>query len=199
MTYCNVYAHDCAQLAGAYLPRVWWWRDALNQLIAGTTPAPEAEYDTTVHELSANGMYEWLLGAGHAFGWSVTEHAVGTADAGLIEARRAAVRAAQRSANEGILAVVATPNTEAHRGHIAVVAPEFADEEQRLHCRCDVDTNATRTAGAKGEEFFPVLTQAGRRDHMTCRSSQRGAFWIDERVDRMTVAIHQRSKAGTSK
>lgn len=34
-TYCNIYDHDYAHLAGAYVPRVWWMRKALMMIAQG--------------------------------------------------------------------------------------------------------------------------------------------------------------------
>ena len=35
LTFCNIYAHDYCQLAGVYLPRVWWTPGAIERLAQG--------------------------------------------------------------------------------------------------------------------------------------------------------------------
>ncbi len=108
-TYCNIYAYDYCFLAQAYLPRVWWKRDALRQLEQGTAVAPA--YGTTVSEMNANSLFEWFDDFGDDFGWR----------------RVASVDELQTQANLGAVAVISGINADRNRsGHIVAVVPETA-------------------------------------------------------------------------
>lgn len=59
-TYCNIYAHDYAHLAGVYLPRTWWTTMAQKRILKGEDLKPVYGAGIT-YEMNANGMYDWLL------------------------------------------------------------------------------------------------------------------------------------------
>lgn len=67
LTFCNVYANDVCYLAGVYLPRVWWTGRALTELARGRPATPAL--GSTIHELNANALCDWLEEFGPQFGW----------------------------------------------------------------------------------------------------------------------------------
>jgi hypothetical protein len=129
-TYCNIYAADFCYLAGVYLPRVWWTGKALERLARGEQVA--AAYDTTVVELTANRLYEWLSDFGPEFGWTRTFD--------LTEL--------QRRVNDGAVGIICAQRKDLNRpGHIAAVVPETAHQK------------AVRNA--TGVVTIPLQSQAG--------------------------------------
>lgn len=132
-TFCNVYAHDYCCLAGAYLPRVWWTGPALAQLTRGGLLVPR--YGATVRELNANGLFDWLVEFGGAFGWSRTFD----------------LDALQDQANRGAVALVSAQRRQLDQpGHIVAVVPE---------------TEATPALRVDGRVVAPLQSQAGRENH----------------------------------
>lgn len=108
-TYCNIYAHDYADLAGAYLPRVWWTRKALVALAAGQAVRPA--YGTTVQELNANSIYNWFEEFGPDFGWR----------------RSVDLTEVQTAANMGQVCIISGQRKDLNTsGHICAVVPETA-------------------------------------------------------------------------
>lgn len=106
-TFCNIYAYDYCYLAGAYLPRVWWTGPALQRLAAGEVPA--VKYGSTVSELNANSLFDWLNAFGPTFGWRRVF------DPGEL----------QGAANEGAVCIICAQRTQLERsGHIVGVVPE---------------------------------------------------------------------------
>lgn len=106
-TYCNIYAHDYAHLAGAYLPRVWWTRKALVALASGQAVHPA--YGTTVQELNANSLYNWFEEFGSDFGWR----------------RSVDLTEVQNAANIGQVCIVSGQRKDLNApGHICAVVPE---------------------------------------------------------------------------
>jgi len=154
-TYCNVYAYDFCYLAGAYLPRVFWKADALARLRAGET-VPVA-YGTTVEELSANRLHDWLADHGEAFGWH------GTTSLDVLQA----------AANDGEVCLIVAKHVNANSsGHVVAVVPEHG--------------SFAAARGGDGSVLRPVESQAGRNNHrFTVKSSawwqtkqfQSFAFW----------------------
>lgn len=126
-TYCNVYAFQFvalyASLSGvnAYLPRVWWLPDALARLQAGEEVAPILDYAnmgfTTVSEISANGLYDWLDTFGGHFGWEKRDYTPANA---------------VYHANQETLVLLAAKHADPRRsGHITIVLPEMGALKQR--------------------------------------------------------------------
>ena len=131
-TFCNIYAYDYCYFADAYLPRVWWTSRALVRLAQGE--AVEATYGTTVRELNANALFDWLTEWGDDFGWS----------------RVFDLDNLQHAINEGGVAVICGRRRVPSRsGHITCVAPETAE------------VPALRQAG---KIVAPVQSQAGARN-----------------------------------
>lgn len=101
LTYCNIAAHDFATLYGVYIPRVWW-----------TTPAMLAKdwrviYGTTVKEVNANGLQDWMLKYGSQFGW-----------------RQSNIAEAQEHVNNGGFAtIIADRRDRFQSGHITIIVP----------------------------------------------------------------------------
>lgn len=108
-TYCNIYAHDFCNLAGVFLPRVWWKPEALTKIEAGENV--KAAYGTTVNEIRANELHDWFEEYGEAFGWSAATDATELQDA----------------ANQGKTAVIVAKRWNTGKsGHITMVIPEHA-------------------------------------------------------------------------
>ena len=129
-TYCNIYAYDYCYLAAAYLPRVWWKPQAIVELRQGRPV--KAEYDKTVVELNANGLFEWLAEFGDDFQWKRTFD----------------LNELQESANAGAVGVICAQRAELNRsGHISVVVPE---------------TQAHRAVRDGSTVIRPLQSQAGR-------------------------------------
>lgn len=106
-TFCNIYAYDYCELAGAYLPRVWWTGTALASLAAGEDVVPR--YGTTVRELGANGLLDWLVDHGPSHGWQ----------------RVFELAELQAAANAGEVCIICGQRAELQRsGHIVAVVPE---------------------------------------------------------------------------
>jgi len=130
-TYCNIYAHDYAHLAGAYLPRVWWTPEALTELASGKEV--QARYGTTVAEITANNLYHWFAKHGAAFGWrEVTD-----------------LNVLQQAANAGKVCIVVGQNKMLRlSGHICAVVPE-TPQHQATRVGGKVTAPLTSQAGAK--------------------------------------------------
>jgi len=131
-TYCNVYAHDYCYLADAYLPRVWWTPNALVRLAQGQSV--EIKYTSTVEELKANELFDWLPNHGPNYGW----RGVSTLDA------------LQTEANAGKVCLIVAQNKRGN-GHITVVIPEHEGHTARR----DSTTNKV---------ILPLQSQAGGRN-----------------------------------
>lgn len=109
-TFCNIYAYDYCYLAGAYLPRVWWTGTALQRLAAGEVPA--VKYGSTVSELNANSLFDWLKAFGPTFGWR----------------RVFDPDEIQKAANDGVVCIICGQRVQLERsGHIVAVVPETGD------------------------------------------------------------------------
>ena len=93
-TYCNIYVWDVTTAMGAEIPH----RTDSNGDIA--KPG-----DKNITYMTANKMYDWLLGKGKEYGW-----------------KEVSAQEAQRYANMGCPAVTAWKNPKGH-GHIQMVAP----------------------------------------------------------------------------
>jgi hypothetical protein len=132
-TYCNIYAHDYCYLAGAYLPRVWWRPRSIAELMQGHSVSPL--YGTTVAEINANGLFDWLTEFGPDFGWK----------------RTFSLDELQGAANDGGVALICAKRKDLNRsGHITAVVPES-------------DTHrATRSGGAV---TVPLQSQAGVKNY----------------------------------
>lgn len=131
-TYCNIYAYDYANLAGVYLPRVWWMDRALIAIAGGHVP-PVA-YGETVREMNANALYDWLAHWGDDYGW----RRLGTPDE------------AQAAANAGDAVIICAKRRDlARSGHITAVAPEPGAP------------SGLEAIRAGGKVTRPLLSQAG--------------------------------------
>lgn len=131
-TYCNVYAHDAALAMGCYLPRVWWSSSSIAKLMQGQTLP--VTYGTTVNEMRANNIFDWLEEYGASFGW----------------VREPNPNALQMAVNPGRVGIICAQRTDMNRpGHIQIVAPE-----QNGH-------SAKRVNGVVTQ---PLQSQAGSRN-----------------------------------
>jgi hypothetical protein len=133
-TYCNIYGYDYCYLAGVYLPRVWWTATSIGKLKTGKDVTPVA--GSTVLEIRANGLFDWLKEYGPVFGW-----------------RRAFPAATdltelQNAANDGqVVVILAQHKIQNKSGHICAVAPETSTQKA-------VRSGSTVTR--------PLQSQAGR-------------------------------------
>lgn len=107
-TYCNIYAYDYAYIAGAYLPRLWWYEKAAQDIEAGISLEPK--YAVTVAEVNANSLYDWFNRWGNYFGWT----------------KIATTAEAQKLANDGYVVIITAKQKIVNRsGHIVVIVPEL--------------------------------------------------------------------------
>lgn len=128
-TFCNIYAHDYCHAAGVYLPRVWWMADAIQRQLR--LEQTSAVYGQSVYEMDANGLYEWLVHWGPAFGWK----------------RARSLEHLQGCANRGAVALISAANADWRApGHIAIVLPE--------------NRNA-RAIRANSQVFLPLVSETG--------------------------------------
>jgi len=134
-TYCNIYAYDFCRLAGVYLPRVWWMRSAIANLVLGTVVHPA--YGTTVSELNANSLFDWFTEFGRSYGWS----------------RVFLLDDLQKSASEeGKVAVIVGQRINLNTaGHITCVVPETPSIK--------AERNSSKNV------IRPLQSQAGRFNH----------------------------------
>jgi hypothetical protein len=130
LTFCNVYAHDFCHLAGTYLPRVWWTGPAIERLARGEVVEPKL--GSTIREMRANDLFDWLKDFGLRFGWRQT----GTLTRLQTEANAGAV---------GLLVACRVEDTKP--GHITIVVPETGGFKARRD--------------AAGEVTAPLQSQAG--------------------------------------
>ncbi|WP_188559691.1 hypothetical protein [Hymenobacter glacieicola] len=155
LTYCNIYAHDYCHLAGAYLPRVWWRPTALAQLLAGTPVS--AQYGTTVVELNANSLYNWLEECGSIFGWR----------------RTFSTTELQAGANAGQVALICGQRTELNQpGHICAVVPELPRYPAARH-GTEVTIPLQSQAGARNFRYGGYAWWKGRQ-------FARFGFWLHD-------------------
>lgn len=106
-TFCNVYVYDVCDTAGCYIPRVWWTSQAIVDLNAGNTVA--AKYGSTVNEMRANAIFNWLVGYGPDFGWE----------------RLFDLDTLQSEVNKGRIGIICAQRKDMNKpGHIQIVAPE---------------------------------------------------------------------------
>ena len=129
-TYCNIYAYDYGYLSGAYLPRVWWTRTAIQTLTQGGAVSPQ--YGVTVNELNANSLYQWFIDFGTQFGWTRTFDLTDL----------------QNTANQGGLGIICAQRADLNRsGHILAVVPETA-QRQAVRVGANVTRPLQSQAGA---------------------------------------------------
>jgi predicted chitinase len=105
--HASTYVGDYCDLAGIYLPRVWWTGDALARI--AQEQKVEVAYDRTVRELSTNGLFDWLTDHGTQFGWH----------------REIDLIVLQEAANAGEVCLIVARSADLSRpGHIVAVVPE---------------------------------------------------------------------------
>jgi len=131
-TFCNIYAYDYAYLMGAYVPRVWWAKVALENLDFSSP-----RYGSTILEMNANALYEWFPKYGGGFGWKE----VNTTDA-------------QIAANQGhCVIMVAANKNRAKSGHIVAVVPE-TDKVKCMQANGIIIYPVQSQAGAVNKKYF---------------------------------------------
>ncbi|MEP6960961.1 MAG: hypothetical protein ABI995_02725 [Acidobacteriota bacterium] len=131
-TYCNIYAVDYCNLAGAYLPRVWWNAAALAAIAAGKSVEPR--YGETVLEVNANSLHEWLRKFGPEFGWW----------------RLTRLSEVQDLANQGRVAVITGRRTDSKRpGHISCLIPESDEHKAQRNEAHELQLPLQSQAGVK--------------------------------------------------
>lgn len=181
-TYCNIYATDYVYAwsllgwgeppkrtekigdrivfyGGCYLPRVWWYDAALEDILRGKEPHPV--YAQTVREMNANSLHNWMYEHGAGFGWTVTQdpdvlqNGVDRFGLGVIIGRR-------------------RPNAEGRRysGHISVVVPQ--------------GTNGRHATIVEGLVGVPLQSQAGSTNRAL---GVGGQWWRERRFDSYVMAF----------
>jgi hypothetical protein len=134
-TYCNIYAFDYCNLAGGYLPRVWWGKDFIKAVEDGL--AIETKYGVTVFEQNANSLYDWFCNFANQFGWIKQND--------LFEA--------QDLANKGyIVIVVAAQKISSRAGHITAIVPETETHKAKNVNKTFVPLQSQ--AGANNKSYF---------------------------------------------
>lgn len=138
-TYCNIYAYDFCYLAGVYIPRVWWKEKSLLELSRGKPV--EIRYGSTVRELNANAIHDWLEEFGTDFGWrpsfSVTE--------------------CQQAANEGMVVIACAKRVATNRpGHICPFVPETVSHKATRRPNGDVSKPLQSQAGGRNFRYKSV-------------------------------------------
>lgn len=154
-TFCNIYAYDFCYLCSVYLPRVWWRPAALDKIREGQTV--EIKYGTTVRELRANDLHDWLEDHGPGFGWQSV--------ADLDE-----LQAAANIGEVGI--IVAKRRDDGRPGHITVVVPEHGDFAAARDNSGVVLRPVESQAGARNYRFVIKRTAWWRYDRF-----ESFAFW----------------------
>lgn len=140
-TYCNIYAFDYVNIAGGYIPRVFWNKKAVTEIEAGKdidAIYPFAGKEGTVTELSANDLYLWFEAFGSKFGW----------------AKAANMEEAQAAANAGkIVCISGIRKERKFSGHITCVVPE-TDEHKATRKDNKVTIPLQSQAGAENHQFL---------------------------------------------
>ncbi|MCX2862255.1 FxSxx-COOH system tetratricopeptide repeat protein [Paucibacter sp. PLA-PC-4] len=131
----NVYAHDYAWQAGAYIPRVWWTSPAIMSLHKGIKP--DAKLGSTVKEMRANDLCRWLVEHGNSFGWRSVQR----------------VDDLQIQANDGRIALICARRREDGKaGHMTLVVPE-SSEARAIRGSDGVVSPVQSQAGAKNYKY----------------------------------------------
>jgi hypothetical protein len=156
-TFCNVYTYDVCNLAGCYLPRVWWKADALAKLRAG---APvDVKYDVTVFEIRANELFDWFGDFGALFGW---QRVIDLDDL-------------QTQVNSGKVGIINAQRTDLNRpGHIQIVAPEHGDKNAKRNAAGEVTLPLQSNAGSTTFTYGFLGNSAWWRGS----SFRNFAFWV---------------------
>lgn len=156
MTFCNIYAHDFCNLAGVYLPRVWWTPTAIEALALGQRVEPQL--GKTITELRANALFGWLRDFGLRFGWRQT----GTPTK------------LQTEVNQGAIGIIIARRTDNERpGHLSVVVPETGDAKARCAANGDVIAPLQSQAGSTN-----FRRGTGKADWWKGSQFAESAFWI---------------------
>lgn len=182
-TYCNIYAHDVAHALGAYVPRVWWRPQTLQRIQEGARVMTAAQrdaariagedvsdvvvatYDSTVGEMNANMLSDWMREHGAAFGWT------GTTD----------MSAAQEAANGGKVVVLLAANQDRGRsGHITVVLAEHGDHAAARDADDEVRAPLQSQAGSSNFKHDNNDAGAGRDQWWENSSHEDGSAWIHD-------------------
>ncbi len=132
-TFCNIYAYDYCCRMGAYLPRVWWTKQALQNL-----KFDHPMYGQNLVEMSANSLYEWFPAYGGGFGWKEAKN----------------MTEAQISANQGkCVIMVAANKNKAKSGHIVAIVPQ-TDSVTPVGANGTIIYPVQSQAGAINKKYF---------------------------------------------
>jgi hypothetical protein len=155
-TYCNIYVYDVCEIAGLYVPRVWWTASAIADLRAGRSIRPI--YGNTVNELNANALFDWFSEFGADFGWEQVFD----------------VQTLQSAANRGSLGViVAKRRVLSESGHIQVIVPENGLHRAVRNARNEVTLPLQSQAGARNFNYG----QLGNRQWWTASQFRSFSLW----------------------
>ena len=135
-TYCNIYVYDVCDTAGCYIPRVWWNSRAIADLRADKTVA--AKYASTVNEMAANYIFNWLVEYGQDFGWK----------------RVFDLDSLQNAANAGDIGIICAQRTQMNKpGHIQIVAPEHGSHAAKRSAAGKVTQPLQSNAGSRNFNY----------------------------------------------
>ena len=131
-TFANTYVCDYCQLAGVYLPRVWWTANALVHI--AQEERVDVAFGRTVRELSTNALYDWLDDHGPAFGWRREIEPIDL----------------QAAANAGEVCLLIAKSNDLNRpGRVVAVVPEHEGCQARRDRSGDVRRPVESRCGAR--------------------------------------------------
>lgn len=140
-TFCNIYAYDYATVLGAYLPRVFWTKEAIKNGLECSKP----KYGDNVYELSANSLYRWFGEYSKEFNWT-----------------EVTMEEAQELANSGSVVIgVAGNKVEGLSGHIVAVIPENGKNKAKRNKDKKIISPLMSQAGAHNKKQFSSVWWKG--------------------------------------
>jgi hypothetical protein len=178
-TFCNVYAHDVARLAGLEVPRTWWDDDELgtsDRLVDadgrrpdGATPGDPLKpiAGETVHEVNTRLMVPWFVNQGSRFGWT----------------KLSGPEEAQRAANAGNFVVAVAAPRGPGSGHVTVVLAEVPGQEAPRDEHGILTGIRESQAGSTNRRSFTERFADGANPWWTRDDMTGGSFWAHEVPD----------------
>lgn len=133
-SFCNIYASDVMYVLGAYLPRVWWKSELINNGLIDS--ALEPQYGVTVEELNTLGLYNWLKDYGTNFNWKKAKN----------------FRDFKQEINKGTVGVICAISKNKTGNHICVALPKISLANKLFSCF--YNSILLSEAGLKNSETF---------------------------------------------
>jgi hypothetical protein len=137
-TFCNVYTCDFCSFTWAYLPRVYWNKKSFSEILKGKKV--EANLLKTVHELSANMLYDFLVNEGEQYhNWEQVKSPVSL----------------QQLANEGhVCIIVGKHHNPSKSGHITIVSPEHPHFKMKKRIPVQSQAGINNFKYKTGQDWF---------------------------------------------